>query len=273
MARHFGLAAEPAYVGGTNFAHGGSGTGRGAADIRGAAVGFNLREQVNWYLDLYEPRGDELFIIWTGGNDLFDMLAGTIDMTTREAADNVAIAVTVLYDAGARRFFVITAPDLSVTPRYGNSSREVLARQMTGDYNTALLRHMDELSLLRDIHITCLDAAPIVRAFVEHPPAGNTNTTDPAWTGSLFGYFGEGEVVEDPDAYLYWDEQHPTRMGHAMIADVAIAAIEELLVDDAAEATTVLEQQSHFAGAFTFWWRYLGIDSMGLLNAVPSVAG
>ncbi|MCB9854039.1 MAG: SGNH/GDSL hydrolase family protein [Phycisphaerales bacterium] len=259
VARHFDLPADPAYLGGTNFAHGGAGTSRGATNIRGAAVGFNLREQVNWYLDLYEPQGDELFIIWSGGNDLFDLLGGDHGETPEDAAANVAIAATVLYDAGARRFFIVTAPDLSVTPRYRGTSREQLAHDMTIEFNSALMTHVDQLASLRDIHVTCLDAAPIVRDLVEHPPADITNTTDPAWSGDLFGYLGDGEVAANPDAYLFWDRQHPTRMGHAFIADIAIATIEQSLIDDPMTPTSAQSGQSHFAATFSFWYRYLGI--------------
>lgn len=260
VGRHFGLPVDPAYLGGTNFAHGGSGTGRGAADIRSAQVGFNLREQVNWYLDLFEPRGDELFIIWSGGNDLFDMLAGDNRITPADASSNVAIAITVLYDAGARRFFVITAPDLSVTPRYRGTSREALARSTTEDFNARLIARLAELASLRDILITCLDAGPIVRDLVEHPPAPIRNTTDPAWSGDLFGYFGEGAVVSNPDEYLYWDRQHPTRIGHALIADVAITTIEQSLIDAPTTPTAPAEGASLFTGSFTFWYRYLGLE-------------
>ncbi|HPF41560.1 MAG TPA: SGNH/GDSL hydrolase family protein [Phycisphaerae bacterium] len=259
LARHFDLRAEPAYLGGTNFAHGAAGTDRGAADIRGVPVGFNLREQVNWYLDLYTPRGDELFVIWSGGNDLFDMLAGVDGLTPQSSADNIAIAINVLYDAGARRFFVMTAPDLSVTPRYRNSSRKGVAREMTMSFNNALLTHLDLLDGLRDIHIARLDVAPLLRDLVDNPPAGISNTTDPAWSGDLFGYLGEGEVVPDPDSYLYWDRQHPTRMGHAFIAQYAIEAITASLEQTPTTPVEARPEQSHFAASSLFWYRYLGL--------------
>lgn len=224
FARHFGLEARPSYLGGTNYAQGASGTGRGLANYGGLPLGPNVREQVLLYRG--RPLGTELFIVWGGANDVFDVLAGACEMTPAQMADNVYLAVAMLYERGGRQFLVPNLPDIGLAPRYRDGERASMATQLSGDFNAHLAARLDQLDSLSGIRIYRLDVWALFNAAIADPPPGVTNLTEPAWSGSFLGYLSGGELVADPDAYLFWDSVHPTRVSHGLIAAAAIDLVE-----------------------------------------------
>ena len=48
---------------------------------------------------------------------------------------------------------------------------------------------------------------------------GFTNVTDPAYDA------GTGQVVPNPDEYLFWDDIHPTRAAHQWLGELALQAV------------------------------------------------
>lgn len=253
VARHYGLEARPSYGGGTNYAQGAATTGIGLSTFDALALGPNILEQVRLYRGV--PDGTELFVIWGGAVDIFDILSGECVITMEQAAENIATAIADLHGRGARQFLVPNLPDLGHTPRYSDTPRKASATEMTIAFNAALAARLDELDALPDIKIYRLDVAAMFEEAIANPPPGITNVTDPAWTGSLVGYLGEGEVAPDADAYLFWDFVHPTRIGHGFIAAAAIETIDRELVTPVrhSEATSAQPPGSPF---LDFWGTY-----------------
>lgn len=229
VARHFGLPMIPSQRGGLNFAVGGATTEReGTVDLPFDAP-VNLRQQVADYLMRYVPDPVDVFIIWNGGNDIFDMIRGSDDLTPQASADNVLLAILVLYDAGARRFAVVNAPDVDLIPRYRNSSNTATVTRLVDDFNEALDLRLDIAKEFRDIVIYEVEARGMLRGLIDEPPVGVTETSMPAWSGSFGGFLTGGELSDFPDQHLFFDRVHPTRITHAAIADRMIQAITELL--------------------------------------------
>ena len=58
---------------------------------------------------------------------------------------------------------------------------------------------------------------------------GLTNVTDPAAPGLEVGdsTYDTNLIVPNPDQYLFWDELHPTRVGHSILGQYAMTAIPE----------------------------------------------
>jgi phospholipase/lecithinase/hemolysin len=71
------------------------------------------------------------------------------------------------------------------------------------------------------------DLEAFVNASIDNPPAPITDTTDPAWTGDYLGQ--DGTLVPNPDHYMFFDHIHPTRVGHALVGDFMIQAVDAAL--------------------------------------------
>jgi len=76
-------------------------------------------------------------------------------------------------------------------------------------------------SQLTGINITAFDAYKAFKAVLTNPQAYKlTNVTNPAFTPNDKLSEHYGSVVANPDQYLFWDNTHPTRMGHAILAQI-----------------------------------------------------
>jgi len=224
IATRFGVTARPSFRGGTNFAYGAANSGLGQGQSYGLPLGPNVRQQITLYHG--QPLGTELFVVWGGAKDLFDVLNGECTDTPEAIAENIALAVAALYDRGGRWFLVPNLPDLGLVPRYRNGARQQRATELSLGVNAALAARLDDLETRPDIRIWRPDIAAMFEEMIASPPEGVTNVTDPAWTGGYFG-FSEGDVLAaNPDEYIFWDDVHPTRIGHQILADRAIAMIE-----------------------------------------------
>lgn len=228
LARHYGLEAGPSYTGGTNYAQGASTSSVGLTTFSGLPLGPNVLQQVQLYRG--SPDGTELFVVWGGANDVFDILNDDCTATPEAIADNIFAAITALYGRGGRQFLVPNLPDIGLAPRYHGRSREAMATQLSHDVNIALAARLDTVEAFPGIKVYRLDVESLFADIVANPPTGVTNVTDSAWTGSFFGFLGGGHLVENPDAYIFWDFVHPTRVGHELIAQAAIAKLDAELV-------------------------------------------
>lgn len=89
-------------------------------------------------------------------------------------------------------------------------------------YNPLLQTRLASLrTQLTGITIIAFDAYHVFKAVIMNPSAYNLkNVTVAAFTPNSKSSEHYGSVVANPDQYLFWDETHPTRMGHAIIAQV-----------------------------------------------------
>ncbi len=229
VGSHFGVPVQPSQRGGTIYAVGGATTERDSTFYFDDDYPVNLRQQVSDYLRTRTPQQDDVFVIWAGGNDVFDMVRGTAVLTPQISADNVLIATILLYDAGARDFIIVNTPDVQSIPRYRNSARRETAAQLVHQVNNALDERIDILRQLAGIRLMTVEAEGVLAELIENPPTGISEPLLPAWSGSFAGFLGDGMLVDNPDAHIFFDNVHPTRTTHAFIADRIIAAITELI--------------------------------------------
>lgn len=199
----------------------------------------DMGKQVADYLAKSLPPADGLFIVWGGGNDLFD---NPDSATVTQTANNVSGLVTKLAQAGARFFIVPNVPPLGLVPNYkDNPDKAAQLNQASSDYRTLLGTVLDrtEAALASQgitITIYRLDIFSAFMHFVENPAGwGFTNITD-----SSQGIAGSASK------YLFWDGIHPTTVGHAYIAAAAYALISGQSV---IFANSVVNQVPEAAGA------------------------
>ena len=217
---------------GSNFAWAGSTSGTGN-------TGFllpNLRTQVNFYtaqiptsLFLPDP-ATTLFTIWSGGNDVINLVDNGTLITPEQVAGNISTAITNLYNAGGRTFLVPNLPPLGFKPNYVfDPVKQAAANGFVDSYNPLLESTLNTLSgNLTGSAIIYLDTAAIFLDAIADPAAyGLTNVTETAYTA----FSGSnppppyGSVVGNPEQYLFWDNSHATTSVNFLIAQQAYAAI------------------------------------------------
>ncbi|MCC7102334.1 MAG: SGNH/GDSL hydrolase family protein [Fimbriimonadaceae bacterium] len=211
LCTRLGLPLAMSRSNGTNWAHGGAQTGTGTYGF--LFIQFpNVRTQVTRYLNSNPAIGEEnLFVVWAGANDYFD---GQTDPTV--PVSNLSSAIATLYARGARKFLVPNIPLLGNIPSYlGTPEAEAmnlrsLQHNMGLASSLASLRQSSpgadiiELDIAGDL--TDMQAFPFLW--------GLTNVTQPALT-----------TAGNDDEFLFFDDVHPTRIGHQALSDVAFDAI------------------------------------------------
>jgi phospholipase/lecithinase/hemolysin len=192
---------------------------------------YHLNEQVSLFLQDFPdgaPLG-ALYVVSIGVNDVRDALqalAGDPDGSTSSAilgSAFVAIrqSLITLAGAGARTFLVGNAPDISLVPAVRLQDEPVpsAARALAQGFNVGLEVVLADVgSAYPDIPIARLDMFGFLDELVGNPAAfGLTEVEQPCITpGTTIRPF-----CAKPDDYLFWDGIHPTRAGHALLAERA----------------------------------------------------
>jgi phospholipase/lecithinase/hemolysin len=228
---------------GSNFAWAGSTSGTGNTGV------FlpNLRTQVDFYTTqiptspFLPDSATTLFTIWSGGNDVINLVDHGTLITPEEVAENISMAITDLYDAGGRTFLVPNLPPLGYKPDYVfDPVKQAAANAFVDSYNLLLENTLNTLSgNLAGSTIIELNIHEIFLEIIVNPAGyGLTNVTETAYTpfGGTNPPPPYGSVVGNPEQYLFWDSSHATTSINFLIAQEAYAAV----VPEPAAGTLVL---------------------------------
>ena len=205
----------------------------GAARAYDDGVNFNLTRQVDTYLlrSGGVASSQALYVIEMGGNDIRDAFqiyatGGNGGVVLAQALGAIAANIQRLYLAGAREFLVWAAPNIALTPAIRSlpPAAQGLASLVTKAFNDNLAGLLAQLSAgLPGVNLARLDAYQLLNAIVEAdpPPAGLTNVTTACVTPNVPPF-----NCKPADEYLFWDGIHPTKVGHAIIAQEAAAVLQ-----------------------------------------------
>jgi phospholipase/lecithinase/hemolysin len=194
----------------TDFAVGGSTSGD-LNVINPALPSFP--EQITAYLNgpSLTNAADDLCVIWIGSNDF----GAKINPLTTVA--NIKDAIAQLSSAGAKHFFVITIPDLALTPQVKAAGGATIfaATQFVATTNVLLAVELPRFALNHQIRIDLVNINAIFVPVVYQPVRfGFTNSSKFAYeppNGPLL-------VKDNPDNYVFWDGFHPTTKVHSLAA-------------------------------------------------------
>jgi phospholipase/lecithinase/hemolysin len=231
VAKSLGLpSVTPSLAGGTDYAVGSAISGNlpfvsaGAADLPAQLAAFHATNPIA------NPTG--LYTIWVGSNDLNAILA-TSPTAAQAAADvaavinNIDTAVGTLASEGAKNFLVLTVPDLGKTPAAIATGPLGIAAAsaLSGEFDLGLEQSLGILAGEDPVlSIDVLDTYSLVDAIVANPAQfGLTDVTDPCLTGEV-NYAG-GTPCSNPNQYLFWDTEHPTAAGQAIVAAAALQTL------------------------------------------------
>jgi phospholipase/lecithinase/hemolysin len=225
---------------GTDFAWGGATSGTGHTFVPPDFHLTNLQTQVASYIALLSTTdarmpnpSESLYTVWSGGNDVIYRVQDYLfykPVPAQDIANNVGDAITSLYKAGGRFFVVPNLPPLGDKPNYRtNPVYRDKANAFVNEYNPLLQAKLAQLQQsLPGITIVPFDVYMLFTNVINNPPPPLTNVTDAAFTSDIEKSHG-GSVVPNPDQYLFWDDTHPTRIGHGIVAEAVYDALQSKL--------------------------------------------
>lgn len=210
--------------GGTNYAYAGAVTG-GGFGFSGLVA--NMGTQLGMFCGgCASVSPHNLYVFWGGADDILTALGVTDPIAAaHSAATNLAGYIGALAAAGATDFLWADLPPLGAIPEIAalgpaaSAAATAAALAFNADWSA-------DIGLLQaahpGVHIAGMDTFGLFAAIAGNPAAfGFTNITAPS------ANFLNGNLNVNPDNYLFWDLQHPTTHGHALLADVAAAAVPE----------------------------------------------
>jgi phospholipase/lecithinase/hemolysin len=230
LAFRLGLGPlAPSLAGGTDYAFGSATTSNPSTATFAVPT---LTQQIGIFVGAVGglAPASALYSVWIGGSDLLNILSsgasGPVAIAEAEAAaQSAATDVGTLINHGARNVLVPLAPDIGVSPAGLAAGAGAAGTLLAETYNAALQADTASLGSVPGLKLSYLDTFALVDAVVADPGAfGFTNVTDPCYIGT---FFGGGSVCATPDSYLFWDMDHPTAAGHAVIAAAADALVPE----------------------------------------------
>lgn len=167
------------------------------------ALGLTNTTGLQWQVDNAIPgvSGDDtLFTVWAGANDFFQGR----DFTA--AATNVGTALDKLKAKGATSILVPNLPDLGLTPGFYNGAFAAAATGWSTAFNHQLFG--------------------VLEAFADENRSVDVYYLDIFTLFSDFLLMGNGEINPVYWDLLFWDDVHPTSLGHAIVAGEAYALLE-----------------------------------------------
>ncbi len=210
----------------TNFAVGGS-----RARDEGS---INLSTQVAAYLstraEVTDDESDDeiLYVIFIGGNDIRDAIVAlatdpsgaTSGLILQQAITSISDNLAALVQAGAYRFLIVNAPDLSLTPavRLQGPGVQFAANLLSKQFNQGLAQLVDGYQLAFPIEITEFDLFTLFSALAQNQEALVLSDTES--TCIMPGVIKDA-VCMHPEMYLFWDGIHPTKRVHKFIGKYA----------------------------------------------------
>lgn len=168
-----------------------------------------------------------LYFLWGGPDDFYGIVGPDLGpLVLPTAVNNIKTEIATLYNAGARNFMVPLMPDMSTTPSaierdLKNPGYAAKYRKISDDFDAGLTKAIAELrAKYPKINIITFDTLGYLRQQIPLAAARGINTTEACRPGGLTGdkfFTPQTQVCDNPDNYLFWDDNHPTAVANAQL--------------------------------------------------------
>lgn len=178
----------------------------------------SLNAQVAQYLTSSPSSpASALYVLWGGANDLLNANPLTLQTATNDAITNLAGEIGALAAAGGRYFVWADLPPLGSLPAVTALNQPVYAAALNAASQSFQQQWSADIPQLEQanpgITIIGLDVYALFANIIANPNGLNV-------TG-----IPQGNSNVNPDNYLFWDGEHPTNVGGAILAGAAADAI------------------------------------------------
>lgn len=216
----------------TNFAVGGARCGSGNyytwldgwrdTGLRGQVLSFVAQGRA---LD-----AGALYVLGASANDFFlhtDMASpATLGEVAQNCAQDMKDAVQILYQHGARNFLILGAYNLDRVPAVAQEPHAASeARTFVADYDRITRQALAPIASEAGVNLIWFPWSGVTEGLIADAQANHlTDITHPCQPTQP----APGKVCAAPDAALWWDEYHPTRHAHALIARQMLKAVQKI---------------------------------------------
>lgn len=210
---------QPFLTGGTNYAVASALTGHDPAftipPIPPVVVPYTSDQLALYLAGSPTISASDLYTFWAGANDITSNPLSAIT-----AANDIAANISTLSADGGKQFLWLNLPLLGDTPD-GAAGGPAVAAGLNLASEAFDAQWATDIATLQasGIDVIGVNVEQLFAQILADPGAyGFTDVTDPAWCGP-------GGLptcaTNNPNDFLFWDGEHPTTAGDALVADLA----------------------------------------------------
>ena len=193
----------------------------------------SVMAQVNDYLigqrfDVRSIADETQYVFWGGSNDILDTAQDTPQYLQNLVFDIpflTAWQIRKLLDAGAKNILVMLLPSWSFAPLVtatASAAQLQQFHQLAQIINGYVQANVTALG--QGVNMKVFDVLGLQNKIIQDPHTyGFVNVTAPClsnWPLFINGTGGETpKICSNPDEFLFWDGEHPTKRAHALLAE------------------------------------------------------
>ena len=231
---------------GIDYACGGSTTNSPVGN--GVTYAPSLAQQVNHYIATKPVDPNALYFIWSGANDILKLLTDPTHppselqllITANTAAINISNEIVKLNARGARRFVVLSLPNIGYTPAILSLNSPTLEAEMktvTFTFNSMLNQQLGEVIKRTQVKVLYFDTYDLLDNVIAATMAGQAYTVAGQtfkftnFNGAACGMIGSSFVPailcqSTGTGFIFADDLHPTGTAHRLLS----LAVEEAIL-------------------------------------------
>lgn len=239
LGEKLGLSANPSL----HLINQNSGSNYAVASAKsGGSRSLDLNSQINAFLAAYRfsVPNDALYLMFIGGNDVRSVRnvqdSQSVETTLQNAANNVKQNISRLINSGAKYIVVMNSIDMGNLPEallsdLQSSHEPTLSERTTENtrhFNDFLEETFDDIEDEFDIKIAEFDSFEFLSQVIDEAESFNFSyVREPCFFHSTLTFHSDCNFGQNANAFLFFDEKHPSARGHVLIGNALFEIVEE----------------------------------------------